>query len=108
MRTFFFLSNHYDDGAGCIGERWIFASSSQRVHVVSMCGLGGGGVCRMQIVATKREGEVTDDFLIHRPSQMELVEILRRSLDGIVHLFCTGPVAHARRPLPYSFATDDV
>lgn len=69
---------------------------------------GGGGVCRMQIVATKREGEVTDDFLIHRPSQMELVEILRRSLDGIVHLFCTGPVAHARRPLPYSFATDDV
>lgn len=41
------------------------------------------------------------------PSQMESVQILRRSLHRLVHFFRMRPVADARRALPYGLSTDD-
>ena len=59
----------------------------------------------MQIVAQKRSS--TTQSYNTSPSQMELIKILGRSLHGVVHFFWMRPVAHACRPLPYSFSTND-
>lgn len=64
----------------------------------------------MQIVAKIRGPWMNSSQYATSPaaSQMKPVEILGRSLDGIVHFFRMGPVAHARRALPDSLAADNI